>query len=99
MISRFQSLPLRDDVGALWENFCIVERIKRAEAGELSANRWFWRTRDQKEVDYIEEHGGELEGFEFKWDKDSYRSPVDFLRYPGSSVKLVNRHNYQDVLL
>lgn len=99
LINQYNTLNLRNDIGALWENFCVVERIKHLQNIEQSAGRYFWRTHDQKEVDYLEEYNGKLEGFEFKWDKDKFTAPKDFLRYPHSSVSLVNRHNYKKFLI
>ncbi|OGH72179.1 MAG: hypothetical protein A2921_00965 [Candidatus Magasanikbacteria bacterium RIFCSPLOWO2_01_FULL_43_20b] len=99
LINQYNSLELRNDVGALWENFCVVERMKHLQNIERSAGLYFWRTHDQKEVDYLEEYNGKLEGFEFKWNKDSFQPPKDFLSYPNSSVSLVNKHNYQEFLM
>lgn len=67
LIQNFNPLNIRNDVGSLWENFCVSERQKsNNEAGRL-VNTYFWRTYDQKEVDYVEEFGGKLNGYEFKW--------------------------------
>ncbi len=92
---------LRNDVGALWENFCIVERIKKANHTGQYANRYFWRTYDQKEIDYIEERDGVLSGFEFKWNPNrSVKVPQEFLdTYSGSTVEQVDRGNYWRFLL
>jgi len=67
LLQAFAPLSLRNDVGALWENFCILERLKKANNTGLASNRYFWRTYDKKEIDYIEERDGVLSGFEFKW--------------------------------
>ncbi|MGB2632184.1 MAG: ATP-binding protein, partial [Minisyncoccales bacterium] len=67
VISNFNDLNLRDDVGALWENFMVSERLKRNSYREVFSNNYFWRTWDQKEVDFVEEREGKLFGYEFKW--------------------------------
>jgi len=67
LIQNFNSLPLRNDIGQLWENFLTVERRKVNQAAGRSVNSYFWRTYDQKEIDCVEEHGGKLYGYEFKW--------------------------------
>ncbi len=57
-IQNFNPLELRDDIGGLKENFCVRESIKFAQYHRLFVNTYFWRTYDQKEIDYIEEHSG-----------------------------------------
>lgn len=101
LLQAFSPLALRNDVGALWENFCIVERLKKANNTGLASNRYFWRTYDKKEIDYIEERDGVLSGFEFKWNPNrSMKVPQEFLEtYPGSSVEQVDRGNYWRFLL
>ncbi len=67
LIAAFQPLNLRDDIGALWENFIISERMKYIEYNRIWINRFFWRTTQQQEIDYIEEKDGEYFLYEFKW--------------------------------
>jgi len=101
LIESFNTLDMRNDAGALWENFCIAERIKYNQAQERFVNSYFWRTYTQKEVDYIEEHSGKLEGYEFKWsgDKKQYKALNAFIQsYPESSVKRIDRDNYSEFL-
>jgi hypothetical protein len=101
ILQAFAPLPLRMDVGALWENFCIVERLKYTNNNGLRMNRYFWRTYDQKEIDFIEEKDGLLTGFECKWNQARRdRPPKDFLEtYPGSTVNQIDRANYWRYLL
>lgn len=101
LLQAFSPLALRNDVGALWENFCIVERIKKANHSGLASNRYFWRTYDKKEIDYIEERDGVLSGFEFKWNPNrSMKVPQEFLdTYSGSTLEQVDRGNYWRFLL
>ena len=95
IISNFNHLNLRDDVGKLWENYCMVERIKKTSYENRHCNRYFWRTYDQKEIDLIEEKNGKLYGFEFKWGKGKVKTPKAFIEaYPGSLYRVINQENY-----
>lgn len=97
VISNYNSISVRDDIGMLWENFCITERIKANEYQNRSPNRYYWRTYDQKEIDYIEESDGKLSAFEFKWVKNKIKTPQEFLNtYHHSRFQLVNKGNYLD---
>jgi predicted AAA+ superfamily ATPase len=95
VISQFNDLESRNDVGALWENFLVVERIKAQAYTQTFANNYFWRTWEQQEIDWVEERDGKLFGFEFKWGKNKYKKPMDFLEsYPGSSISVITPDNY-----
>ena len=97
LIQNFNPLNIRNDVGALWENFLAIERIKKCAYAPIFANRFFWRTYDQKEIDYIEEREGKLFAYEFKWGKGTGPVPTDFLKaYPNAEFKLINQNNYYD---
>jgi len=99
LIRNYNPLNLRSDTGGLWENFCIVERMKYNMNRRRFVNSWFWRTYDQKEVDYIEEEGGLMTAFEFKY-KSSGKNKIarEFLEtYPGVTFKTVTRENFQDI--
>ena len=99
LINNLNPLSLRQDVGALWENFLVSERLKRNGNLGVSANAYFWRTTSGKEIDYVEDANGVLSGYEFKWRKSGFSIPEEFLKaYEGSSVALVNRENYRDFL-
>lgn len=96
VINNFSPIDLRNDVGALWENFCIVERIKNDHFHRVFKNYYFWRTYNQKEIDLIEEYNGKLEAFEFKWKpKKTVKPPKDFLlAYPDAGFTVVNNKTY-----
>ncbi|MFH1947193.1 MAG: ATP-binding protein [Candidatus Magasanikbacteria bacterium] len=95
LIERLVSLDKRDDVGALWENFCILERIKYNQKNGFVCNIYFWRNHKKKEVDYIEEKDGKLSAFEFKWRGKKYKAPEDFLEaYNVEKIDLINRDNF-----
>lgn len=99
IISNFNNLELRDDVGKLWENFLVIERLKTQEYKNIHANNYFWRTWEQKEIDWIEEKGGKIFGYEFKWGKKKEKKPKDFLEnYKTAKFKLIDRNNYLDFL-
>lgn len=100
-INNFNTLDIRDDIGGLWENFCFIERKKYLEYNYRYVNTYFWRTYDQKEIDYIEEAGGHYDAFEFKWsDKKNATLPVDFANaYPQNSFSVVNNKSWSEFLL
>ncbi len=95
IVSNFNGLDLRDDTGRLWENFLVVERLKTQEYRKIYANNYFWRTWDQKEVDWVEEREGKLFGYEFKWGSDKAKPPKDWLEtYSNASFEVINPENY-----
>lgn len=94
LINNFNRLDLRNDTGALWENFVISERIKWMQQHHVHRNMYFWRTHAQQEIDLIEEEGGRLFGFEMKWKQQPYQAPKVFLEhYPGTEIQLIHREN------
>lgn len=97
IINNFSQLSLRSDLGALWENFVIVERRKFLYYKGIYHNFYFWRTTQQQEIDYIEEAGGRLSAYEFKW-KSSRKAKFSqtFLKaYPNSETAVVNQGNFE----
>lgn len=99
LISNFNPLNLRDDVGQLWENYCIAERIKRNAYKGVPVNYFYWRTYDQKEIDLVEERRGRLFGYEIKWGKSKAKKPKEFLEtYPRSSYQVIRRDTYLDFI-
>ena len=100
VISNFNPLELRDDAGLLWENFLITERLKKQAYRGIHANNYFWRTWDQKEVDFIEEREGRLFGYEFKWGSGKVKPAREWLEtYAGAEFAIVNPENYLDFVL
>lgn len=96
VIGQFQPVPLRKDVGALWENFLVSERKKQLNYRKSSAVQYFWRTKQQQEVDYIEEEGGAIFGFEFKWNpKQARRLPTTFSKTYQSVDQCITRGNFR----
>jgi predicted AAA+ superfamily ATPase len=99
VINNFNPLNLRDDVGKLWESFLVVERLKKQSYQSVFANNYFWRTWDQKEVDFVEEREGKLFGYEFKYSSLKGKAPRAFIEtYPGSELTMVNAENYLDFI-
>jgi hypothetical protein len=99
IISNYNRLASRDDIGRLWENYCISERLKRNHYLSKSCNYYFWRTYDQKEIDLIEESGGALSAFEFKWTEKKTRTPGLFLEtYLNSSFQMIHNQNYLEFI-
>lgn len=100
LISQFNDISLRNDVGALWENFLFIERLKKSAYKSLYANRYFWRTYDQKEIDLIEEYDGLLHAYEFKWKKGGVSVPKNFIEnYPASPFEVINKENYLSFII
>lgn len=96
LINNFNPFHLRQDTGALWENFMISEKIKYNHNHGKDVNMYFWRTLQKQEIDYLEEYEGKLSGFEFKWKKDKFQIPSMFKeKYPQSPVEIINKENYK----
>lgn len=100
IISQFSDLSLRNDTGALWENFLFIERLKKCSYESMHSNRYFWRTYEQKEIDLVEERDGKFFAYEFKWKKDKAKEPKEFLKnYAASEFHVINRENYDKFIL
>jgi len=94
IISNFNDLDKRDDQGKLWENFLVSERLKTQTYKSIYSNNYFWRTWDQKEIDWIEERDGKLYAFEFKFSPEK-KSNKEFLSvYPNALLQTINPENY-----
>lgn len=99
IIANFNPLDLRNDVGVLWENWLVMERIKLQSYTNLISNNYFWRSWEQQEIDFIEERGGELYAYEFKWKDQHVSAPSEWQSsYPDAKFKVINKHNYLDFL-
>lgn len=100
IISNFNDIALRTDAGSLWENFLVSERIKFLNNHLLDTNRYFWRTTQQQEVDYIEERDGKISAYELKFNEKSKKKiPVTFIKaYPEAATKLITPENYLEFI-
>lgn len=95
IIANFNPLHLRDDVGKLWENFLVIERLKKQAYTNIYSNNYFWRTWEGQELDWVEERDGKLHGYEFKWSKVAVRAPSKWKEnYPESTFAVVTPENY-----
>ncbi len=95
LISQFQPLALRQDVGQLWENYLLAERNKYHSYSQHIVNSYFWRTYDQQELDLVEEQDGSLFAIELKWKDGKAKIPTAFGKaYPDASFDLINQQNY-----
>lgn len=102
IISQFNPIDLRNDIGALWENFLIVERIKKRTYKNIYANSYYWRTHDGKEIDLIEEREGKLFTYEFKWGELDKKIvlPIDWQKnYLNSPYEVITPKNYLDFIV
>ena len=102
LIGNLAQVENRPDAGALWENFILAERLKRNSYAGSIAQYWFWRTQQQKEIDYLEEENGQLNAYEFKWSdkKADVRIPESFAKaYPDASFSVITPKKVDEFLL
>lgn len=101
ILGDFKSLQLRQDTGALWENFLVSERLKHNSYSLYYGRSYFWRTQQQQEVDYIEDIDGVLHAFEFKWSTSKQPKLTETFAksYPNHTFSVVNQENYQDFVV
>jgi len=99
LISNFNSLDLRQDKGALWENFLIAERIKHLKYHRKYSKTYFWRTVQQQEIDWVEEIDGSIQAYEFKWkSKNNVKIPQKFIDAYNADFKVVDINNYHEFI-
>jgi predicted AAA+ superfamily ATPase len=99
LISNFNQLELRQDKGALWENFLISERLKHLKYHKLYTKTYFWRTAQQQEIDWIEEIDGKITAYEFKWkSKKKVKFPQKFIEAYQAKVKVIDTDNYYEFI-
>ena len=99
LINNFNPLSRRNDTGQLWENFILAERKKYLNYRQKRVNSYFWRVYTGGEIDYIEEHSGELKGYEIKYGKAKAKPPQSWIEsYPNSHFQVINRDNYMEFL-
>lgn len=99
LIDNMNEVSNRNDIGQLWENFIVVERKKRNEYTHHFASSYFWRTYTGAEIDYVEEDGGTLHGFEFKYGDKKVKPPKTWMEtYKSANFSLINQENFLDFL-
>lgn len=97
IINNMNTLSKRADIGGLWENLCVLERMKKNHNSRTFPNIFFWRTYEQKEIDYIEEKDGNLYAYEFKWGDKGVKKPKQFMEtYTNSSFEVINKDSFFD---
>ena len=100
LIADYNAPEIRQDIGALWENFVIAERMKSNEYRRRWVNSYFWRTKQQQEVDYLEEGGGKLTAYEIKWNPRAKASLTKTFTeaYPDTEFHIITPENITDFL-
>ncbi len=96
ILNNFNPVSMRGDIGALWENFMVIERLKFRAYTHHQASMHFWRTYDRQEIDLVEECNGVLSGYEFKYSpKKSVRPPAAWKKaYPDATFQTITRDNW-----
>ena len=96
IINAMNPLALRNDVGALWENFCVIERLKRNSYHRIYKNTYFWRTLTQQEIDFVEESNMMFDAYEFKRsDKKKSKVPTNFAQAYQHTFSTITRENFE----
>jgi predicted AAA+ superfamily ATPase len=100
LIGNLNPIQLRNDMGVLWENYMVSERIKFQHNSSMLVYNYFWRTYDQQEIDWVEDRGGQLYGYEFKWNtRKPAKAPGGWKRnYPAADFSVIHSDNYLDWL-
>jgi len=97
ILGNFKPLDIRKDKGALWENFLVSERIKQNRYKNSLAKSYFWRTKQQQEIDFVEENQAEITGFEFKWKaKKAVKLPKTFVEKYNAKSFIIDRENFRE---
>lgn len=97
VIQNFNPIELRNDIGVLWENFLVTERLKRNHYHRAYSNIFFWRTKQQQEIDYVEEADGRLSAYEFKWNPNAkVKVPTTFLEAYKTDFEVISRENFRE---
>ena len=100
VISNFNTPELRNDIGQLWENYIISERVKYLSYKKTPHNSFFWRTYDQQEIDWIEERDGKLFAYEIKYSRSKTKTPKAWKEaYPESEFNVITKDNYLDFIV
>jgi predicted AAA+ superfamily ATPase len=99
LINNFSQLNQRNDIGQLWEQYILSERIKNNTYQGYQPQYFFWRTYDGQEIDLLESYNGKLQAFECKWKNNKVKIPAAFAKaYPEATFTIVNQENYLDVI-
>ncbi len=100
LIANLNPLELRNDIGLLWENYMVSERLKFQSYERMLVNNYFWRTYDRQEIDWVEEREGIEYAYEFKWNPQKIKVPVAWKKaYPNSKFSTITSENYSEWLI
>ncbi len=100
IIGNFNQIKLRTDIGALWENFLISERVKQNKYKDTFSRIYFWRTKQKQEIDFVEEKDGKIFGYEFKWKaKSKIKLPETFVKTYSAETKVIDRNNFREFVI
>jgi len=100
VIGNYNPVPLRNDIGALWENFLISERLKFNQYHRIESASFFWRTAQQQEIDYVEKHNDRILAFQFKWnEKRKAKFSKTFTSNYNPEIMVVNRQNFREFII
>jgi predicted AAA+ superfamily ATPase len=100
LIRNYNPLSLRNDIGQLWENYLMSERMKINAYSKRRVNTYFWRTYDQQEIDLVEESGTDLAAFEFKWNKSKIKIPTAWKNnYEDATFEVICKDDYLNFVL
>jgi len=100
VIENFAEVPLRNDLGALWENFIVLERLKFLNYNNIHSKNYFWRRYSGAEIDWVEQRDGRYYAFEIKWGNRKTNVPKSWvLNYPDATFTLVTKSNFTDAVI
>ncbi|GMT44328.1 MAG: ATPase [bacterium] len=99
LTDNLHALKMRNDIGALWENFILSERKKKLLYDNKHTHNYFWRTYSGTEIDYIEEYQGKLCAFEIKYNKSKTKAPLVWQQQYGKDFQVINKENYLDFII
>ncbi|MEN6500445.1 MAG: ATP-binding protein [Rectinema sp.] len=98
VINDFRPIELRNDLGALWENFVVMELMKKYEYQRRYASFYFWRTYDQKELDLVIDENGRLSGYEIKWRDDTAKIPQLWIETYKGPTWVITKENLLKIM-
>lgn len=100
IIANYNPIELRNDIGGLWENYMVSERLKYQMNHRMAVNNYYWRTYDQQEIDFVESREGKLFAYEFKWANRKSRIPGAWKKnYSDSPFHIINKDNFETFII
>lgn len=100
IINHFNPLSLRNDKEALWQNYIVMERIKKLSYQQIFSRNYFWRAYSDQKIDWVEERESGLYGYTIKWQNMKTKVPTEWRRaYPQSEFSIIHPNNYLDFII